>query len=335
MPLYRVISGERRLLPFRSIELGSQYEERNLEDWFEANPQALLGDEPLLIIGRQVRTSVGIADLLALDSTGATVTIELKRGATQREAVSQGLEYAAYFSSLGPNAIEEIASAYLRRTNPSAELSEAWQRAFNSDLVRSDLNSRQRIFVVVEGEDDRIASLVRFLRTSGVDITLLKYNYYRTESGEEILDLEREVGEEETATQPTQGTPPTEEGLVQQWVDDARQAYSIIRECFVSAGLFARAKKSGISFSKQTRTGQVFVCFVTSSSGNLSLWLRSDSLGERFDFQATARALRDKMPSDVQVRHTDVWFILTFQALPETAQAIAALVVDEILGRLG
>jgi hypothetical protein len=64
------------------------------------------------------------------------------------------------------------------------------------------------------------------------------------------------------ATRAIQGTPRSEEGLVQQWADEVHQAYSIIRERFVSAGLFAKAKKAGISFSKQARTGQIFVCFV-------------------------------------------------------------------------
>jgi hypothetical protein len=56
-----------------------------LEDWIESNPHLLLEGETVAIIGRQPRTTFGkFADLLGIDSTGATVIIELKRGVTPR-----------------------------------------------------------------------------------------------------------------------------------------------------------------------------------------------------------------------------------------------------------
>ncbi len=49
----------------------------------------LLAGEELVVIARQPRTSSGkILDLLALDHTGATVVIELKRGQAPREVVA-------------------------------------------------------------------------------------------------------------------------------------------------------------------------------------------------------------------------------------------------------
>jgi RecB family endonuclease NucS len=63
-------------------------QEQRLEDWIAADP-SILGME-LAIIGRQVQTAFGgRVDLLALDSEGNCVALELKRGRTPREVVAQ------------------------------------------------------------------------------------------------------------------------------------------------------------------------------------------------------------------------------------------------------
>ncbi len=85
---------------FHSISkkhFGSDGLEKALEDWLQANPH-LLGDD-ILLIGRQVRTEHGIIDLLALDSKGNTVVIELKRGRASREVVGQLNSYLTIANS--------------------------------------------------------------------------------------------------------------------------------------------------------------------------------------------------------------------------------------------
>ncbi len=56
MTMYRVQSQEGRLEPFRSTAFETHYQEKNLEDWLESNPEVLTDGEPILIIGRQVNT---------------------------------------------------------------------------------------------------------------------------------------------------------------------------------------------------------------------------------------------------------------------------------------
>jgi hypothetical protein len=236
-------------------------------------------------------------------------------------------------STLRPDAIEQIALAYLQRSDGSASLAEAWRRTFNLELPRTELNARQRIFVVIEGDDDRLGGLVRFLRNSGVDISLLKYSYYRTESGEEILNLEKEVGDEEPGRQPATDFP-TEEALVASWTQEARDAYGAARDRFLAYGLLPRAKKSGVSFTKQGSSGPVFVCFATSSHRDFSLWLRADSLQARFDFDAVSATIRGKAGADVRIVHKPVWFILTIAASADRASAIASVILDEVAERL-
>ena len=72
--------------------------ERDLEDWIENNP-SIIG-ERLLIFGRQVQIPEvnDRIDLLALDTNGKVVIIELKRGKLKHPVDIQSLRYASYVS---------------------------------------------------------------------------------------------------------------------------------------------------------------------------------------------------------------------------------------------
>jgi hypothetical protein len=336
MPLYRILNNECQLQSFRSIELGSRYQERDLENWIETNPQVMVDDEPLLIIGRQVSTPVGVMDLLALDSEGAGVIIELKRAPNQREAIAQSLEYAAWFSGRDFQDVRQIAESYLKQKPSNLSLEQAWQQTFGSELQETALNTQQRIFVVIEGENERIASIARYLRVSGLDINLLKYSYYRTEGNEEILQIEKQVGDEETvlSTERKVKSWPTENSLVESWNSEVQQVYVVFREQMVNQGLSIRTKKTGISFYKQTRDDLVFVCFVNDSHGAISVWLRSDSLQARFDFESVVQTIRDSASPDIRVKHTPTWFILTPPATVERVQETATVILREIVERI-
>jgi len=67
----------------------AEHEEAVLEDWLEHNPDGILEDGRLLIIGRQINTDLGSPiDLLAWDNA---VVVELKRDRTPRDTLAQAL----------------------------------------------------------------------------------------------------------------------------------------------------------------------------------------------------------------------------------------------------
>src|SRR5215211_2703607 len=93
--------------------------EEKLEDWVVSEP-ALLG-EPLLVIGRQVIIPdvKDRLDILALDSQGNAVIIELKRGELNDPVDMQGLRYASDISKWQFEDFENQARNHLSKTGDS------------------------------------------------------------------------------------------------------------------------------------------------------------------------------------------------------------------------
>jgi hypothetical protein len=165
----------------------------------ERNPHLLLEGEPLAIVARQPRNPFGkFLDLLAIDETGATVVIELKRGVTPREVIAQSLEYAAWVESLSIEQLDEMAREYATRqglegdglaflydltflTDPSAEADEE-----SEDSARVTFNNRQRIVIVAERISDEVEQTLRYLRTSyGLDVHGVEFRIHK--AGQDTL----------------------------------------------------------------------------------------------------------------------------------------------------
>jgi RecB family endonuclease NucS len=89
----------------------TQHEEAVLEDGLKENPDGIVEDGKLLIIGRQVSTNLGTTiDLLALDRLGNVVVVELKRDRTPRDTLAQALEYASFAEQLNTHELEGYCS---------------------------------------------------------------------------------------------------------------------------------------------------------------------------------------------------------------------------------
>src|SRR5256885_1691077 len=114
MPLWKITEAGPKLLPETRLN-EEKLLEKHLEDWIAADP-SLLG-EPLLVIGRQVLIpdTKDRLDLLALDSQGAAVIIELKRGLLKDPVDVQALRYASYISKWHFEDFENIAINYLNK----------------------------------------------------------------------------------------------------------------------------------------------------------------------------------------------------------------------------
>ena len=124
--------------------LGLQ-ERRDIQEWVADNP-GILGDD-LLIIGKEFsgfdRTNERL-DLLAVDSDGKLVVIELKRDDTGADAHWQAIKYASYLHRASADSIVRMRADYADISQEEAA-NELLERLGADDL--NALNNDQRIIL--------------------------------------------------------------------------------------------------------------------------------------------------------------------------------------------
>lgn len=173
-----------------------QHEEAILENWLESNPDGIVEDGKLLIIGRQVSTNLGsVIDLLALDRRGDVVVVELKRDRTPRDTLAQALEYVSFGEQLDTAQLEAILQSYLNDDSLSLavhhreyfELADDEAVAFNKD---------QRIVIVGQTVTNEIRQTASFLRSKGIRVTCVEFSFLLSSGGTRLLSQDIVVGRE-------------------------------------------------------------------------------------------------------------------------------------------
>lgn len=146
--------------------------ERELEDWIAADV-GLLGLD-LIIIGRSVPTDHGTQiDLLAIDSAGSLVVIELKRRKTPRKVVAQALDYASWVRTLSTPQVHEMAEEYL-----GGPLSVEFRQRFGTNLPER-LNGSHSMLIVADEFDPASRRIVEYLAEEyGVAINTFFFNVF-------------------------------------------------------------------------------------------------------------------------------------------------------------
>src|SRR4026208_1717800 len=101
MKIYSITSHD-KFKEYAEFGFQEEHQEVVLETWLENNPENIIENGSLLLIGRQVTTNLSsFIDLLAIDRQGDLVVVELKRNRTPRETLAQALEYASFVEKLG------------------------------------------------------------------------------------------------------------------------------------------------------------------------------------------------------------------------------------------
>ena len=195
MRVFGVASGggfkEYERLPFEA-----EHEESVLEEWLEANPDGILKDGRILIVGRQVRTDLGgFIDLVGLDREGNAVVVELKRDRTPRDVVAQVLEYTAFVDRLDADALEGILRGY--HSDQSLSLADHHRECFAVDEEEAvAFNKDQRIVIIGQRVTPEIRRSAAFLGSKGVRITCVEFSFFQTDDGSRLLSQEIVVGKE-------------------------------------------------------------------------------------------------------------------------------------------
>ena len=145
--LYRINPESRQTDKIREVDFASLgfRERQDIQEWIAANP-GILGDD-LLIIGKEFsgfdRTNERL-DLLAVDSSGRLVIVELKRDDTGADAHWQAIKYASYLHNATAEAIIIMVSEYWNESEADAA-TRLLQHIDSDDL--NGLNHDQRIIL--------------------------------------------------------------------------------------------------------------------------------------------------------------------------------------------
>jgi len=212
MALYKVVD-ETKFEPFSRKDLPS---ESAIHDWVERNPQVLMEDKDLMVIGREVANDAGSIDLLCLNEDGDLVIIELKKGKTPREVIAQALDYLSSVDTWDRDRLEAIAVEYFRKTGVGWEnLEAAFFEKFSADEAESEeralpkLNRRQHVLIAAEDVTSAVERMARFLVKKGVPVSCVEFTVYSTEAGETLVDVATIVSPDEDKE--VENTPLTEE----------------------------------------------------------------------------------------------------------------------------
>lgn len=164
------------------LESGKLGKEEYIKSWIEENSD-LLGVD-ITIIGKEVPTGYGRhakrIDLLALDTEGNLVVIELKKGKTPRDVVAQALDYAQWAESLTEEKIKEIAI--------EEHLKDKWD-SFRKSLPKGELNTSIRVFIVASSLDPQTERIVKYLfEKYNVPLNTMFFNIFE-KNGKQFLAI--------------------------------------------------------------------------------------------------------------------------------------------------
>jgi hypothetical protein len=172
--LYQINDKTKKLEPVISNWLPRELELENylintIDSEIKILDESVFG-EPLLLISNQVRTAKNKrADILALDRSGNSVIIELKRNEGRLGVETQALQYLADFSSYkGKN--------FLKQFSKKNGITEETILGFIGGKTSIDeINSRSRVILVARGFDETIFSLGEWLSKNGVAFRCIRY----------------------------------------------------------------------------------------------------------------------------------------------------------------
>ena len=171
--LFRVNPGStesERIEEVEFTQLGLR-ERQDIQEWVAANP-SILGDD-LLVVGKEFsgfdRTNERL-DLLAVDSEGKLVIIELKRDDTGADAHWQAIKYASY---LHRTTAEEIVGMLANHAGISLDeaTSKLVQHLGGDDLIA--LNNDQRIILASHRFAPEVTSAALWLNEKASGETLV------------------------------------------------------------------------------------------------------------------------------------------------------------------
>lgn len=155
--------------------------EEKLEGWIAADP-SILG-ESLLLVGRQVTVPEvnDRLDLLALDTQGNAVVIEVKRGQLKEPVDMQALRYASYLARWSFEDFERVAKAYYGGGKGDFNFNGLYEEFCSEAGIDEppDINTDQKIVIIGSEVRDKLGSVALWLLEHNINIRVIELECYR------------------------------------------------------------------------------------------------------------------------------------------------------------
>ena len=161
------------------------YEDR-LEKWLLEDISILSNN--LAVIGSQVITGFGKKiDILAMNSVGELLIIELKRDKTYREVIAQTLDYATWVKDLDYDDLNSILNKH--GNTEYTDMGEYFSSIFDKESEEIDFNSDHKMLIVGSEIDDSTVRIIEYLSNEpySVNVNAVNFNYFKDKEGKEYL----------------------------------------------------------------------------------------------------------------------------------------------------
>lgn len=155
--------------------------EKAIENWIAERPELLFPNERVLVIAQSI-SGQGMADILALDSLGNLVLVEIKRDWSNRATVGQLLSYASEFSEVPYERLNAEAKKY-GHLKGGELISEFRDFVEKGNFPKEDVGRKQRVFIVAPDFDEDLKRIVAWLNSYGVPIQFIPFKLLADDSG--------------------------------------------------------------------------------------------------------------------------------------------------------
>ena len=188
MAIYKMVGDKERLDKVAPTSFGQEgvFERADLQRILRDQPEVL--EEGLLIISEEFgnwQDSNRRIDLLALDTNGRLVVIELKRGETGEHMDLQAIRYAAMVSNMTHQQAVDTHQNYLNKLGIEEDAEERIREHLENNEDTRFASEKPRIILASEGFSQELTTCALWLNETGLDVTCIRMQPHR--SGTELL----------------------------------------------------------------------------------------------------------------------------------------------------
>ena len=187
--IYNVDLNTSDFTPFTPRNASSlRINEKNIENWMATEPKLLFSNpDAVLIIAQEISGEV-MADLLAVDSQGNLIIIEIKRDWSDRNTVGQILDYAALLASWE---YEDFNDRWKKDKGRNAgDLFEEFKNfSENPDFRKDEFLQQRRFFILASSVDESMKRIIKWLSdVYNVPIDYVPFQFYEN-NGQVFLQI--------------------------------------------------------------------------------------------------------------------------------------------------